>query len=372
VEIGATLLERSGGRDRVRFFVTDTGIGIAKEAQEKLFQPYVQAAIDTARRFGGTGLGLIICRRLAAMMEGEIAMESEPGKGTTMSLTVALPIADPRDLPKVESSIESAAALVASRRRAPTVEAARAEGTLVLIAEDHPTNRSVLTRQLNLLGYASVAAQDGREALGKWRAGGFAAIVTDCNMPEMDGYDLARAVRKAEAGGRRVPIIACTANALAEESQKCTEAGMDDFVSKPVELEGLARVMERWLPLPSATDAAAAPFNPSSLAEVSGGDPAMEREILADFRAASRADMVSLRQAMERRDIALVTKTSHRVKGACLTVGAAALAGVCERIETAGRKNSWNAIASEQGALEREFDKLEKWLDDKENIAHGN
>ena len=362
VEVGAALLEHANGRDVVRFHVTDTGIGVPKEAQAQLFQPYVQAAIDTARRYGGTGLGLTICRRLAEMMEGRIDMDSEPGRGTTMTFTLAMPLADPRDLPKPDSSDEAAATLVASRRRAPTVEAARAEGSLVLIVEDHPTNRTLLARLLQLLGYASVTAEDGRAALLQWEAGGIAAIVTDCNMPEMDGYDLARTIRAQEAarGQPRTPIIACTANALAEELQRCSGAGMDDLVAKPVELARLAQAMQRWLPLPAS--AGATPVNAASLAEVSGGDAAMEREILADFKAANRVDMAQLRDALAARDLAAVARIAHRVKGACRTIGAAALADVCEHVEAAARRNDWQGVAAEQPALEREFEHLDAWL----------
>jgi len=361
VEIAAVLQERADGREVVRFHVTDTGVGVSKEAQAQLFQPYVQAAIDTARRYGGTGLGLTICRRLAEMMRGTIEMASEPGRGTTMTLVLSLPIADPRDLPKPDTSDASAAVLVASRRRAPGVEAARAEGTLVLIAEDHPTNRKLLARLLGLLGYATVAAEDGREALQKWQAGGIAAIVTDCNMPEMDGYELARAIRAKESAKKRTPIIACTANALADELERCAAAGMDDFVAKPVELERLAKVMEQWLPLPSGAGETP-PVNAANLAEVSGGDAAMEREILADFRTANQADMAKLRDALGRRDMKGIAQTAHRVNGACRTIGAAALAEVCERVEGAAKRAAWQAVATEQRALELEFERLEAWL----------
>jgi CheY-like chemotaxis protein len=340
----------------VRFTVADTGIGIAKEAQGRLFEPYVQAEGDTARHYGGTGLGLAICRRLAGMMGGSIEMESEPGKGTTVALTLSMPVADPRELPSVESSSEADA--LVSRRLAPAVEAARAEGTLVLAVEDHPTNRTLLTRLLNLIGYAAVGAENGREALEMWATGRFAAVVTDCNMPEMDGYELARRIRAGESGGarRRTPVIACTANALAGELQRCLDAGMDDFIAKPVELQALARVMARWLPL------ADTPIDRSSLAEVAGGDAGVEREILIDFKDANDADMATLRDALARHDVAQVTRFAHRVKGACRTVGASALAEVCERMELAGRQNDWGGVAREQVALEREFERLNAWL----------
>src|SRR5579885_583985 len=165
-------------------------------------------------------------------------------------------------------------------------------------------------------------------------------------MPEMYCYELARAIRAREKGARRIPIVACTANAGAAESSRCIEAGMDDFVAKPVELDSLAKVMERWLPLPQSAEAGImqqpsrdradepdAPVDRASLAQVSGGDAVMEREILADFRSANDADLEALRAALGRRDLAQVVKAAHRAKGACRTVGAAALAEVCERIE---------------------------------------
>src|SRR5262249_36759703 len=145
------------------------GIGIAKENQEKLFQPFVQAEGDTTRRFGGTGLGLTICRRLAELMNGSIEMSSEPGKGTTMTLTLALPPADPKDLPSRDRSAQAALAL-ASRRAAPSAEQARADGTLVLAVDDHPTNRALLRRQLGTLGYAAEMAENGVEALAMWKS----------------------------------------------------------------------------------------------------------------------------------------------------------------------------------------------------------
>jgi CheY-like chemotaxis protein len=187
-------------------------------------------------------------------------------------------------------------------------------------------------------------------------------VVTDCNMPEMDGYELTRAIRAAEAseGRARTPIIACTANAIAGELQKCRDAGMDDFVAKPVELQALAGVMGRRLPLPAGEGVS--PVNASSLAEVSGGDAAMEREILVDFRTANQSDMAKLREVLARRDMKGIAQTAHRVKGACRTIGAVALAEICERVEGAAKQADRQAVAAEQRALELEFERLDAWL----------
>ena len=162
---------------------------------------------------------LAICRRLAELMGGSVEMESAPGSGTTMSLTVSFPVADERHLPQansIEQRERRLGALLASRRVAPSVDQAETEGTLVLVVDDHPTNRAVMLRQVATLGYAAESAEDGVQALQMWQRGRYAIILTDCNMPEMDGYELARRIRTLEAkrGGHRIPIIACTANAL--------------------------------------------------------------------------------------------------------------------------------------------------------------
>ncbi len=377
IEIRSELVERTGGRDVLRLSVTDTGIGITPENQKKLFQPFVQAEGDTTRRFGGTGLGLAICRRLAEMMDGRIEMESESGKGTAMRFTLAVVPADAKELAGKEDS-RGLAATIALRRQAPSIEEAAAEGTLVLLADDHPTNRLLLRRQLNVLGYAAETAENGVEALEKWKSGRFQLLITDCNMPEMDGYELARAIRKlaADNGARRKPILACTANALAGEAEACMAAGMDGYLAKPVELQGLLGALERWLPIPgggaggqaapapaAAHAETAAPIDRAALAELSGGDAAIERDILSDFRGANDADAAVLREALDTRNIAELTRASHRVKGASRMVGATPLAEVCERIERAGHANDWAAIAADRGALLRELERLNDYLE---------
>ncbi len=262
IEIKAELMARSQGEERVRFSVTDTGIGISVANQQRLFQPFSQADGDTTRRYGGTGLGLAICRRLAGMMGGSVELVSELGKGTTMILTLSLPVADPNDLPTIDLNSEprQLGATTRLRRLPPSVEQAAAEGTLVLLVDDHHSNRDLLMRQMHALGYAVTGAHDGVDALDKWQSGRFAIVITDCHMPEMDGYELTRRIRQLEAGsgGKRTPIIACTANALYGEVEICLAAGMDDYLAKPIELSRLLEKLDRWLPIPERTDLPAA------------------------------------------------------------------------------------------------------------------
>jgi signal transduction histidine kinase/CheY-like chemotaxis protein/HPt (histidine-containing phosphotransfer) domain-containing protein len=383
IEVRAELVERKDGEDVVRISVTDTGIGISAEAQATLFQPFVQAGGEITRVFGGTGLGLSIGQRLAELMGGSITIASQLGKGTTVSLTLPLPIADPEALTAVDGRREQEAvsATILARREVPSVEEAEREGTLVLVVDDHPINRLVLIRQVNVLGYASEAAQDGREALEMWRSGRFSLVITDCNMPEMDGYQLARAIRAEERGSgqKRTSIIACTANALKGEAENCFAAGMDDYLAKPVELRKLLVKLEQWLPLHSGlarashqskqrgaaaknAQGAVPPIDRSVLRAVTGDDARAEREVFEQFARVSREDAASLAQGFRGRDTARVAEVAHRIKGACRAIGALALADVCSRLEVAARADDWDAVAASQGELQREVARLDAYL----------
>jgi CheY-like chemotaxis protein/HPt (histidine-containing phosphotransfer) domain-containing protein len=370
IEIKAELIERAGAVERVRFSVMDTGIGISTADQARLFQPFAQAGSETAPRFGGTGLGLTICQRIARMMGGSIEMKSVLGSGTTMILELSLPIADPQSLAKTHP-VGAADGLETSarpRRMVPDIAQAQAEGTLVLLADDHPTNRSLLMRQVNMLGYAAESAENGVEALAKWQSGRFGILITDCNMPEMNGYDLTRSIREQESanGGRRIPIIACTAIALKGEAETCIAAGMDDYLAKPVALMNLAKKLDQWLPIPAVELNAlqpGAPLDRRVLAEICGDDAAAEREILADFRRVNDEDAAMLRLAVDGGDASKLVHASHRIKGASRTVGATALAAVCERLERAGAASDWKTINANMGAFQRELERLNSHCD---------
>jgi signal transduction histidine kinase/CheY-like chemotaxis protein/HPt (histidine-containing phosphotransfer) domain-containing protein len=363
IEIRAELLGRADGEERVRFSVTDTGIGISEEDQARLFQPFVQAKDGIAPGFGGTGLGLTICKRLAEMMGGSIDMVSEVGVGTTMTLELSLPIANAKDLPEVDPvGPPDFLRTTKMRRRAPDIASAEAEGTLALLADDHPTNRSLIVRQINLLGYAAESAENGIIALEKWKSGRFGILITDCNMPEMNGYQLTRRIRELEAtnGDKRIPIIACTANALGGEAEICFAAGMDDYLAKPVQLTALSKKLDHWLPIARP----AAPLDRSALASLTGGDIAAEREILVDFRRANEEDAAMLKRAVDQSNSLEVTTASHRIKGASKMIGAMGLAAVCERLERASRADDWPAVRANMGAFEHELERLNHYCEE--------
>ena len=229
----------------VLFAVRDTGIGISRDDQARLFLPFSQVDSTTARRFGGSGLGLAISRRLVELMEGAIGVESERGTGSTFWFRI------PLRMPEV-SLLAGPATLAATGR---SKIRPRPECRL-LVVEDNEINRHVLLAQLAALGFAADAVPDGEEGLAALEHGAYDAVLMDCQLPGVDGYDTTRRLRRREKSGLHTPVIAVTAHAMKGEREKCLAAGMDDYITKPVVLEQLAELLDRWVP-PAAAAAAA-------------------------------------------------------------------------------------------------------------------
>jgi len=345
IEVTASVLDdASPERQLVEIAVRDTGVGVSEEVQRELFQPFAQAKAGTTRRFGGTGLGLVICRRLAELMSGEITMDSTPGVGTTMRLVVPLEIGDRAQVEEIEREDDVGSPLV---RALPSVEDAERERSLLLLAEDHPVNRTVIVTQLNTAGFAVETAEDGQEAIELFASGRYALVLTDLNMPHMNGFELVAAIRERESGDglARTPVIALSANVMQGEAERCIEAGMDDFIGKPTTIPFLASKLRRWLPhlaWPQGEPLAAAPASAPAtdgvldvgvLSELSGGDMRLSGEILDDFVHESRADLANLRGVYERGDAEALRQQAHRINGASRMVGAREVRDIASRIE---------------------------------------
>ncbi len=280
-------------------------------------------------------------------------------RGVAMAAGRASPDVDDRDTGTVEAV-----------REAPTVAEAEARGELILIAEDNLTNQDVISRQLKLLGYTAEIADDGQQGLAAWQSGRFGLILTDCHMPEMDGYEMTQAIRAAEAdGGQRIPIIAITANALQGEAERCLAAGMDDYLSKPLEMSKLKRALVKWLAgsaetrradvegeasaesVPdqredtphdgmAADSPAAAPIDSQALKSVFGDDEETFREILGDFIEPATANVREITDAADAGDAAAVGAAAHKLKSSSRSVGAYELGDLCFELEKAGKEGN--------------------------------
>jgi len=212
-----------------RFAVTDTGIGIAEADQPLVFRRFVQVDGGNRRKRGGVGLGLPISKQLAEMMGGRMGVSSEFGVGSRFWCELPL-------MPAGEGAEREAAAVV--ERAAP--------GARILVAEDNAINQRVALWQLAKLGYEADCVANGRQALEALEKEPYGAVLMDCQMPEMDGYEATVRIRASQSPFRKVPIIALTANAMAGDRERCVDAGMDDYLSKPLSLEALARTLAKW------------------------------------------------------------------------------------------------------------------------------
>jgi CheY-like chemotaxis protein len=251
VIVRMNLAEETDNHVVVRFEVNDTGIGIPPAARSRLFQSFSQADSSTTRKYGGTGLGLAISKRLAEMMGGSIGVESTPGQGSTFWFTVRF-VKPPAtvDTPVLKAALPHPPG---SHPRPPGLVADHdAAPPLVLVVEDHVVNQRLAVRLLEKLGCRVEVATNGCEAVAALIRTPYAMVFMDVQMPVMDGYEATAEIRRREGMARHTPIVAMTAHALEGDRHKCLTAGMDDYLSKPVQYTELRTVLERWLATPTA------------------------------------------------------------------------------------------------------------------------
>ena len=493
VTLRAELVEDAPDEVVVLFEVSDTGIGMSEEEQERLFKPFTQADASTTRRYGGTGLGLAISKQLVLMMGGEIGVRSEPGVGSTFWFTTRLRkrsgeaqaaptirtglrglrvlIVDdhetnrrilhkqasswgmrdgmaedgqealvllraaaeggePYDLavldmqmpgmdgiqlaraigqePAISSTrlvlltsiglnineearragvevvlskpvrqsqlYDALAAMMGasakasaepSRRGAAARAAPGDQASYVLLAEDYPVNRMVAIAMLERSGYRVEAVGNGREAVEASSRVPYAAILMDVQMPEMDGYEATAGIRSREGTGRRTPIIAMTANAMQGDREKALEAGMDDYIAKPVRREDLDAVLRRWIPRPEppARDDREAPAVDLSVLESRrgpqrDGEPDKLARVVDLFIEDVPVRLESLRRAVEKGEAQKVEETAHLLKGGSGYMGAARMAEICTRLQELGDSGYLARAPELLDALEEEFGRV--------------
>jgi diguanylate cyclase (GGDEF)-like protein/PAS domain S-box-containing protein len=357
-EQGEVVLQAAlGGEDEshvtVSFAVIDTGIGIPADTLKELFQPFTQADSSTTRRYGGTGLGLVISRRLVEMMGGQISVESEEGKGSNFRFNVRLgktyadsaaQTAGRAEDDSIPASIDVTAAVTAPE----TVRQ-------ILVAEDNSVNQKVAVYHLEKLGFNACVVENGREALEALSHTSYGLVLMDCQMPGLDGYEATRAIRKAEAGsGRHIPVIAMTAHAITGDRDKCIAAGMDDYLSKPFTSEQLKDMLERWLPSgPAPTEMTPDVEKTAALDSLHDANVILkELERLHGLRMEDDPDffgrlasvyieetpvrLAALREAVATGDAALLHKTAHYLKSSTANIGEKALSSLFGELEEMG------------------------------------
>lgn len=503
VVVRVSLEAEPSNRAIVRFSVRDTGIGIAPEAIDRLFQSFSQIDASTTREYGGTGLGLAICQQLVALMGGKISVESQLGRGSTFWFAVPLnrqPAPQPPELPLVMSnlkllvasesattrqsvrylthawgmdSIDEAASgeeairqlrealsrgtsydiaiidlklsmsdgsrvaetidadpglqpvkilpMASMKHRdrverllrqgiasylikpvrasqlfdaliatvAPEIQAMDANDSPsdresaavsdvlsnldILLAEDHPTNRQVILSQLSAFGARADSVANGREVLERLEARSYDIVLMDCQMPELDGYEATRQLRRREGRDRHTIVIALTAHAMPDDRDKCLAAGMDDYISKPVDAEHLIGAIERWVrgkgdaptEMPASAPSSDAvprdrdspPVDRQRLDNISRGRKPIQRKLLEHFIDTTRDDLEVIREAIAHRDADVLARKIHRLKGSAANVGATSLHELAVAMEQSIKSDNLSDAIAMASDLEPQLDR---------------
>lgn len=338
ITLAAKLLEAQGEDLLVRFEVRDTGIGIEPGKLLTLFQSFTQADASTTRQYGGSGLGLVITRRLAELMGGTAGADSQPGKGSIFWFTARLQRGHGISL-TVDANADAEHQL-----------RARPSPAHLLLAEDNPINREVALELLHSVGLAADVATDGVEALALARQHRYDLVLMDIQMPNLDGHDATRAIR-ALPGWQHIPILAMTANAFAEDRQAASEAGMNDHIAKPVDPEALFNTLLKWLPesrpTPAGSKQTVPPpavskpaensvtdhglrqrlakipdLNPEAGLQLVRGKLEKYQRILGIFVTEHGADMQHIHELIAQSDYVAAGKIAHALKGVTGNIGA--------------------------------------------------
>ncbi|MEP7284793.1 MAG: ATP-binding protein [Chloroflexota bacterium] len=382
-------LESSGTTDvLIRFNVIDTGIGLTTEDKSQLFKPFSQANGSTTRRFGGSGLGLAICQRLVEMMGGKIGVDSEPNQGSTFWFTVQLKLPTNMDADDIATMRGLLARAVPNRAVPESAVAAHlnhqdaakpADRPLILLVEDNIVNQELASLHLERLGYAVEAVSTGEEALTAVDKKPYVLVLMDCMMPGMDGLETTRQIRKREADtGKRIPIVALTANAMQGDRARCLAAGMDDYLAKPIDFKLLLSIIQQWAGLspdpvavqPVSSESRSKAISTMAFATLDSktfnnlrklynqSDSRFMGRSIETFLDNSGKMLKALRSAVEHNELTEIYRLAHTLKSGSASYGAVRFSGMCKTLEGEAREGTFTDLFQQLEQIEIEYEKV--------------
>ncbi len=351
-EKGRIIIQAAPGErpGEVILSVSDTGIGIPPEVQEKLFESFTQADSSMTRKYGGTGLGLAISKKLVELMAGQMGLRSIAGEGSTFSFTLPL---------------RAVTTLRIAPDESPTTSVALRPGVKVLLVEDNPVNQKVAQLLLGKLDCRVTTVGDGSQAVAAVRGEDFDVVLMDCQMPVLDGFDATAQIRRDEAGRKHVPIIAMTANAMTGDRERCLAVGMDDYLSKPISPAKLAQAISHWANAPQVP--ASAPLDElvdfTYLREHIGDDQETLAELLSLFLSSTTTAMAHIASAIEEQNRAALIMAAHEIKGSCGNLGIKIMAGTAAALEACPPVPDWETLAEYHEQLKHQFTAIRLAID---------
>lgn len=348
----------------VKYSVLDTGIGIPEAKQKLLFTPFSQIDSSNTRRFGGTGLGLAISKQLAEMMGGRIGVKSAEGAGSTFWFTARFEKANAEDAEPTEEERDGIAGM-RERKQAEIEAKDRCRNGRILLAEDNSTNQLIAASLLEKIGCIVDVVATGVAALEALEAKTYDLILMDCQMPEMDGYEATKKIREKESasGAKRTPIVAMTAHALNGDREKCLAAGMDDYLSKPIDLRELFAAVRRWSPAQEEIDKKT--FDCDALLSRVMGDIGLARNIISAFLLDMPEQIAQARRHCAIAEWKQAEQLAHRIKGAAANLSCGNLFEKAAELEAAARESDRGKAMIALETLAETFDETRKILETK-------
>jgi PAS domain S-box-containing protein len=372
VSVSGELVRDVGERVVIQFSVSDTGIGIPLDRQKKIFEAFEQADGSTTRQYGGTGLGVAIAREIVTMMGGEIGVVSEPGEGSTFWFTA-----------EIKKCLERVASIEKeddARRPAAGAHGRESrQGRRILVVDDYAINLEVARRHLEAGGHCVTQAGNGQEAIDAFESGNHELIFMDIQMPVMDGIEATRIIRDLEKSrgiAKRIPIIALTAHAVKEYIDACLQAGMDDYLIKPVFRKDLLGKVDHWsdsaspqaggeLPPSEASALHQIPAEPMDFAralEEFEGNREFLTGLLEKFLENVRAQLGTIREALDRADAEILRREAHAIKGGAANLAAAELSSAAAELEKTAKSGLLGEAPGGLERLERAYRRLDEFV----------
>ncbi|MDH3326230.1 MAG: EAL domain-containing protein [Gammaproteobacteria bacterium] len=355
--------------EKFRINISDTGQGISDSQKENLFQPFNRLGAENSG-VEGTGIGLVITKRLVDLMNGTIGVDSNVNSGSTFWI----------DIPCKSDTKQHEGSLTLKPNKK---EKSAFFGKKVLVAEDNPVNQKLILQQLKTIGLSSQIASNGIEAFELWQKNKYDLLLTDCHMPEMDGYQLTKKIRLEEEASNenhRTPIVALTANALKEDEEKCILIGMDDYIAKPVKLNHLKKIIQQWLQIQTnpisdnniyidTSNQKSLPIDINILREQVGEQPEIWKQIIDSFISNTPELVTELKTALQNNDLNAVSFVAHKIKSGARSIGANKLTEITQSIESFGKLEQKSAILELQPALDRAISEVISYTQSNEIIS---